>query len=127
MVVRRIEAVDHVEIEAPMGIEEALRWFYGDVIELPAAPAEEPAKELRFRSRRVELRIRLCNKLVPTDLRPRVTLRVGSLAAAREKLEQRGVRCQGHSGLGFTDRALTTCDPAGHVVELRQAWPEYPL
>ena len=59
----RIQAVDHVNLEAPFGSEEGLVWFYTEVGRLDwAADDGEDAPGLCFRSARLELRIRFVDR-----------------------------------------------------------------
>jgi hypothetical protein len=119
----RIQAVDHVNLEAPFGSEEGLVWFYTEVGRLDwAADDGEDAPDLCFRSARLELRIRFVDRPQVDPLTRRLTLVVSSLAEAAVLLKERSMPFARVSGLGYTDRRLGTSDPAGHRVELKQGW-----
>ncbi len=133
MIESRIVAIDHVHMEAPLGIEDALRWFYEEVAELNPVPQglipSGPSGEVRllFRSYPLEVRFNLVEqpRIEPVDCR--LTIRVSSLQDACQKLDDEGVRFQELSGMTWTDRRIGTHDPAGNRVELRQHWPYAPL
>ena len=121
----RIQAVDHVNLQARSGLTEDIRWFYGEVGELeevvsvPQAPSR-----LCFKSARLELRVTFVDEPRINPIAPRLTLAVTSLAGASELLEERGIHYVRESGAMFTDRRLRTRDPSGHVVVLKHQWPE---
>ncbi len=122
----RIEAVDHVRLEASVASAEELRWFYGELLGLPAV-AGSVVDGLRFRSDRLHLHIRLCHEPLVEPIAVRAVLLVPSLSAAAEVLTQREISFQRVSGLDATDRRLSLLDPGGNRVELKQAWPVAPL
>ena len=125
---QRILAVEHVRIEARLGSEDALRWFYGEVGGLESAPAEDTdTMRLCFKSVRLELQIDLVEQTRVDPVGRRVTLFVQSLDDAAAKLDQRSVPYKRLSGMMFADRRLGTRDPAGNRVELKQGWPNAPL
>ena len=124
----RIHAVDHVEIEAPLGSRDDLRWFYGEVAGLEeleeATVCAGDSTELRFKSARLELRVRL---VADPDVDPvalRLTVFVRSLSEVAGLLEERGHVYERSSGIMYTDRRLLMHDPAGHRVALKREWPE---
>ena len=124
----RIQAVDHVHLEAPSGLDDALYWFYGEVGCLQSVPCDTAeASELRFTAERLELRIRIVECPRIESFACRITLQVPSLAEAAEQLEERSVAYERLSGVTFTDRRLATHDPAGNRVELKQQWPHLVL
>ena len=119
----RIQAVDHVHLEAPTGCGEALQWFYGELAgldELQTDPQE--ATLLRFRSDRIELRIRQVPEPDIDAVAVRVTITVPSLDAVAEALDERRIPSERLSGLSYTDQCLQTLDPAGNRLEFRQSW-----
>ena len=125
---RRIQAVEHVHLEARPGLEEELQWFYGEVGRLDFVPHDHPAAPgMRFRSAQLELRIALVEKPKIATVGRRVTLLVPSLEVAAATLDERSVPYERQSGLMFTDRRMGTQDPAGNRVELKQGWPNAPL
>lgn len=133
MIESRIVAIDHVHLEAPFGIEDALRWFYEEVAELnPIQPDLVPSSwngevRLIFRCYPLEVRLHLKEepRIEPVDCR--LTIRMTSLHDTCRKLVDEGVRFQEMSGLTWTDRRIGTHDPAGNRVEFRQHWPYAPL
>lgn len=123
-----IQAVDHVNLEAPIGPKEDYQWFYGEVAQLEEIACKEadPSK-ICFKSGQIELRV----QFVPTpDIDPlplRVTIAVPSLSEAIERLEEKRVPFMRLTGVMFTSRRLQTHDPAGNRVELRQLFREGPF
>lgn len=120
----RILAVDHVELEAPPSLEDDLRWFYGEVAELEevGVDADDPVG-LCFRSERIKLRIRIVATPKIDPVATRVTIAVGDLQVAAERLAERKIACELLTGISFTDRRLQALDPAGNRVELKQVFP----
>ena len=120
----RLSAVDHVEIEGPAACGERLRWFYGELIGLQqvddAARVDEAL--LRFKSERLELRIRLIEAPVATTVHCRVHLEVRSLEELASALEDCKYDCEHIRGLQVTDRRLLLLDPAGNWLSLRRKW-----
>lgn len=124
----KLEAVDHVELEAPLGTADELRWFYGEVAGLEAhPPSGEDDNIIRFRSEQLELRIRLCAAPRLEQVARRLTIRVPSMIEAAEMLSDKGVPFGWTSGLSTTDRELVLLDPGGNRVALRRDWPFAPL
>lgn len=124
----RIQAVDHVNLQAPRGIEEALRWFYGEIVELDdLTETNDDAAIFRFRSERIEVRIRLVEQPAIDPVRYRVTIGVPNLDETADRLLESGVEIERISGLMWSDRQIATFDPAGHRVILKQHWETGPL
>ncbi len=124
----RIQAVDHVNIEAPFGLDDDLRWFYLEVGGLEEVACEEAdGPGLRFKSARLEVRIHVKADPKIASAARRITLAVPSLAETRERLEARSVPVERFPGLAFTDRRIGVDDPAGNRVEFKQEWPFAPL
>lgn len=117
----RIQAVDHVHLEAPVGSEPSLRWFYGELLDLAEMPPGEGV--LRFRSERIELRIRLCSEPAIEAIDERVTVAVRSLRVVEDLLQERKTPYERFRGLDWTDRRLSLLDPAGNRVVIRRDWP----
>lgn len=115
-----IQAVENVTLDAPHDRAEALRWFYGDLAGLDAAPPGSSRDDLRFRSGRIILTIRLAHAVVIDPLPVRLTLLVRSLAAVRKKLDERRIAYEVFTGMLPSDRSIAVADPAGHRVILRQ-------
>ena len=119
----RIQAVDHVELEALAGMQESIRWFYGEVAglaELPSMGGQTDA--IRFKSERIELRIRFVSEPEVDGNAVRVTIGVRVLAETAELLAERKVPSERSSGIHYTDRVLLALDPAGHRVAFRRVW-----
>lgn len=118
----RIQAVDHVNLEAPNGREEGLRWFYGEVAQLEEV-ASDGADPLRlcFKSGQIELRVHCVPSPRVEPIECRATVFVDSLATAVEQLEERRVPFTRLSGLLYSDRRVEVHDPAGNRVALKQS------
>jgi catechol 2,3-dioxygenase-like lactoylglutathione lyase family enzyme len=122
----RVQAIDHVDLEAAPGSQAALRWFYSELAGLACvedSDGEAAVPLLRFRSERIELRIRLVERPHLEPVAGRVVLLVASLARAVELLTEQKMAFTRISGIQYTDRRLSLLDPAGNRVELKQAWP----
>ena len=121
----RIQAVEHVNLEAPPGIEEAIRWFYGEVALLrEVTDAGDGSTMLRFKSERIELRVHVVVSPTIEAVDCRVTIAVPSLPEASDRLTERRVAFDRVSGITLTDRRLQVLDPAGNRVEFKQEWPQ---
>lgn len=119
----RIHAVNHVELEAPYGADDSIRWFYAEVAGLDEMPADGDAPaRIRFKSERIELRLKLVDRPVVEQVAVRVTIGVRSLAETEALLEERKVPYECVSGISFTDRVVLAKDPAGHLVAFRRVW-----
>jgi len=117
----RIQAVDHVNLEAPYGVDEGMRWFYAEVAVLEEVSCDDPApNRLCFISRQIELRVNFVDSPDIDPLEPRVTIFVPSLSEVAERLEERSVPYTTLTGLMYTDRRLEVHDPAGNRVVLKQ-------
>ncbi|MCH7591269.1 MAG: hypothetical protein IH989_00615 [Planctomycetes bacterium] len=124
----RIQAVDHVNVESPHGLDDELRWFYGEVAELEERPPEATmGPGICFRSERIELRIRFSPEPRIESVECRVIVGVPSIDEAAERLSERKTPFQRLSGLAWSDRRIQVLDPAGNRVELRQAQRDIPL
>jgi hypothetical protein len=124
----RIQAVDHVNLEALRGVEEALRWFYGEIAELDdITETDGDAAILRFRSERIEVRIWIVELPAIDPVRYRVTIGVPNLDETTDRLLESGAEIERISGLMWSDRQIATFDPAGHRVILKQHWATGPL
>ena len=120
----RLQAIDHVNIEALSGLEGELRWFYGELGKLEwVEKGSRSSGSLAFRSERLELRIRIADPPRIESGACRVTLAIPSLTEAAELLSERRWPFEQISGLRFTERRLATHDPAGNRVEFKQEWP----
>jgi hypothetical protein len=120
----RIQAIDHIRVEAPHGLEEELIDFYTEVGGLEyVEDGEADSAKLCFRSAQLTLHIRMVDNPQVDSLARRMTLAVDSLAEASKSLDERSVPYLRLPGLWYTDARLSLCDPAGHRVELKQQWP----
>lgn len=116
----RIQAVDDVMLEAAPGLEDDLRWFYGEVAELDEMPPDgclDPG--ICFKSERIAVRIRFLAEPRIDPVACRVTLAVLSLDDAIEKLSERRAPFERRSGFAWADRRIQVLDPAGNRVEFR--------
>lgn len=124
----RIQAVDHVNVESPRGLDDELRWFYGEIAELEERPADATmGPGICFRSERIELRIRFSPEPRIESVDCRVIVGVSSIDEAADRLSERKTPFQRLSGLAGSDRRIQVLDPAGNRVELRLAHPDIPL
>lgn len=117
-----IQAVDHIHLTAPRSAIEALRWFYGELVDLEESTASHPQPRwLDFSSGRIHLIIELLHDSVQIDPIPtRATFLVQSLSAVRRQLDERGIAYESFTGMSWSDRSLALIDPAGYRVVLRQ-------
>ena len=121
----RIQAITHVNLEATLGLEDELRWFYGELAELAEVSVDHQAgPQLCFRSLHLELRVWPVDQPRVDPVAIRLTLAVRSLVDTAERLKERSVPYKRMSGLLFTDRRLQVRDPAGHLVAFKQEWLE---
>lgn len=117
----RIQAVDHVNLESPFGLDEDLRWFYGEVAELEEKPWEAPhGPGICFGSEQIELRIRFSTEALIEAVDCRVILAVASIEDATAMLSERHVECYCVSGLSWSNRRIQVLDPAGNRIGLKQ-------
>lgn len=136
----RIVAVDHVHLEAPLGVEDLLHWFYADLCGLdplcgldaagqPGAGEVELGVELelRFQSEHLEVRIGIRRRPRIESVACRLTIRVEDLHGTREQLEERRIPYESLTGVTLSDRRIGLCDPAGNRIELKHGWPSVAL
>ncbi len=120
----RIVAVDHVHLEAPSGLEESMRWFYGDLADLQAIQEEHDYRaSMGFKSERIKLWLHFLDQPNIDSVPIRVTILIKWLDALIEELEIRQREYQPVSSLSITGREISTLDPAGNRVVFRQYWP----
>jgi hypothetical protein len=128
MLESRIVAVDHVTLESGVEVEEAMRWFYGELVALDeVAGSYVPGRRLVFRSARIELRVAFVAEPHIDPIDSRVAILVPSLKDVTDVLDDRKVPFEPISGLRWSDRRIAVHDPAGHRIELRQYWPFFVL
>ncbi|MCO6436995.1 MAG: hypothetical protein J5J06_07900 [Phycisphaerae bacterium] len=124
MIESRIVAVDHVHLEASPEACENLRWFYGELAGLTdLQPDEWQGELLRFKSERIELRIRLTPEPRLEQIAHTATILVDSLDLACEQLLERRIAFDRLSNVAFTDRRISLLDPGGNRVAFKQRWP----
>lgn len=116
-----MSAIDDVHIEGPRNVQDALLWFYGELVGLQLCENDSPNR-LLFKSDRLRLSIAMCTGPSIEGVAHRVHCLVASLEQIAEELEQRHHEFQWIRGLQFTDRAISLLDPAGNRVMLR---PKY--
>lgn len=122
----RIQAIDHVTLEAPPASIDDLRWFYTEVVELDeVSQPEQRAPVLCFRSALIELRIKVQESPQVDPIGCRATIVVPSLEKAVERIEERNLEYQRLSGVVYTNRRVSVRDPAGNRIELKQEWPPF--
>ena len=113
----RIQAVDHVVREAPIGLGEALRWFYGCVGCLDEIPPHSTSRPVvLFRSARIELRVYLVDNPQTDSAGFPVALAVESLEDTAELLYERSVQYERITATHWGGVRLETSDPGGNRV-----------
>ena len=124
----RIQAVDHVVREAPIGLGEALRWFYGCVGCLDEIPPHSTSRPVvLFRSARIELRVYLVDNPQVDSAGFPVVLAVESLEETAELLDERSVQYERITATHWGDVRLETSDPGGNRVDFVRHTPVGPL
>lgn len=117
----RIQAVNHVHIDACMADFDRIRWFYAEVLLLDEmGPTDGPSDRLCFKSERIELRIQLMADPRIDGIGVSVTIAVDSLEQVEEVLLENKMLVEKISGMSWTDVRLHTLDPSGNRVELRK-------
>ncbi len=121
---RRLIAIDHIELQAPPGIESELRWFYVDFAGLHPVdnPQSTKPEVMTFRSDRIDLRITILDHPAIESVDGRLTLLMPNLEEAAEMLKDKNYSFHWYRGLSFTDRALILHDPAGNRTTFRRLW-----
>jgi hypothetical protein len=120
----RIQAISRVNLQAPPGREERLRWFYGELAELEEVANDRGgASRLCFKSGRIEIHIHMMKDPRIDPIGNRATIAVPSLSDCVEQLEESSTPYERLTGTMFTDRRVQTHDPAGNRVTLKQYWP----
>lgn len=123
----RLVVIDDVNLQAPLGCGERLRWFYTDLIGLPPKPqgdADDSAM-LRFKSERHEMRITLTAEPVIESVDMRVNIEVPALEDTAALLEEHRFELEWIHGIQTTDVAITLLDPAGNRILLRRMWGHF--
>ena len=115
-------AIDHVQIAAPRGCEEAARAFYGGLLGLEELPKPD---ELRarggcwFRVGAQELHVGVEEPFAPAR-KAHPGLVTDDLAGVAERLRGAGVEVVDDTAIPGVERAFAA-DPFGNRLELRQA------
>ncbi len=118
----QINAIDRIELEAAPQARDELIWFYRDLVELEIDESSSDDTVLRFRSARVELRIKLIENPRLDSVRRRALISVRSVIATAEVLDERHLEYTRVTGFNWSDRRLSLLDPGGNRVELKQEW-----
>ncbi|HEX5449522.1 MAG TPA: VOC family protein [Gaiellaceae bacterium] len=116
-----VTGIDHVQLAAPPGCEDAARAFYGGVLglgELPKPPALAARGGCWFRAGELELHIG-----VEEDFRPARKAHPGfvvaDLAALRARFGEHGIEVREDDALADVTRFYAD-DPFGNRLEFRQ-------
>jgi catechol 2,3-dioxygenase-like lactoylglutathione lyase family enzyme len=118
----RITGVDHVQVAAPPGCEEAARAFYGGVLglaELPKPPVLAARGGCWFAAGGQELHVGVEAEFAPAR-KAHPGLVVDDLEALRERLREAGQDPQDDETIPGTRRFYAE-DPFGNRLEFRQA------
>src|SRR5436190_1747255 len=117
-----ILGIDHVQVAAPPGCEEAARAFYAGLLGLDELPEPEPLRGRGgcwFRAGGQELHVGVEDPFVPAR-KAHPSLVVSDLAALATELRAAGLEVVADGTMAGVDRAYVD-DPFGNRVELRQA------
>ncbi len=117
-----ILGIDHVQVAAPAGCEEAARAFYGGLLGLDELPKPEPLAARGgcwFRAGAQELHVGVEDPFAPAR-KAHPGLLVSDLPALAERLRAAGVDVVPDETIPGVDRAYAA-DPFGNRLELRQA------
>jgi catechol 2,3-dioxygenase-like lactoylglutathione lyase family enzyme len=118
----RITGVDHVQVAAPAGCEEAARAFYGGVLgleELPKPPVLAARGGCWFAAGAQQLHVGVEAAFAPAR-KAHPGLVVDDLEALRERLRAAGQEPQDDETIPGTTRFYAE-DPFGNRLEFRQA------
>ena len=124
----RIHAVEHVHMETRASLEEELIWFYGelsglDLISSWSEGGSEETPQLRFKSAKLELRLKPVEHPRVDAVARRLTLVVPSIAEVEEQLDERGIPFDRITGLSGGEHVVMVLDPTGHRVLFKQESP----
>jgi catechol 2,3-dioxygenase-like lactoylglutathione lyase family enzyme len=114
--------IDHVQVAAPPGCEEAARAFYGAVLCLEELPKPEPLQARGgcwFKAGAQQLHVGVEQPFTPAR-KAHAGLLVDNLAALEERLRAAGHDPQRDLELPGVERSHVA-DPFGNRLELRQA------
>jgi hypothetical protein len=117
-----IIGIDHVQVAAPPGSEDAARGFYGELVGLEEIPKPEPLRArggVWFRAGSAELHVGIDETFVPAR-KAHPGLVAEDLDALRTRLVSAGHEVR-EDELIARVRRLHVDDPFGNRLELRQA------
>jgi hypothetical protein len=121
----KLQAIEHVRIEALEDRLEAAAKFYGELLRLPRLEDIAPPVFAAFGPRRLRLELLAAETPRIDRHRRRCVLEVASLDECEKRLVAAGCRVWRTRGLGLTERRLFVYDPADCLVELKQGWTIY--
>lgn len=119
-----IEGLDHVQLAAPRGCEEAARWFFGELLGLEEIEKPEPLRGrggVWFRAGGQQLHVGVEQAFAPAR-KAHPALRVQAVALDRlaTRLEEAGVKVLWDDAFGGVRRFYSE-DPWGNRIELLAA------
>jgi catechol 2,3-dioxygenase-like lactoylglutathione lyase family enzyme len=117
-----IIGIDHVQVAAPRGSEDAARRFYGDLLGLEEIPKPEPLRNrggVWFRAGAAELHVGIEEPFAPAR-KAHPGLVAEDLDAVRRRLASAGHELTEDDQIAGVER-LYVDDPFGNRLELRQA------
>jgi catechol 2,3-dioxygenase-like lactoylglutathione lyase family enzyme len=117
-----ILGIDHVQVAAPRGCEDAARTFYGELLgmdELAKPEAIRGRGGVWFRAGEQELHVGVEEPFAPAR-KAHPGFVVGDLAVIRARFHDADVEYEDDDKIANTDR-LFVHDPFGNRLELRQA------
>jgi hypothetical protein len=122
----RLEVLRDIRIQAPRGLEGALRLFYASCLGLPeeGEQAADPTRlVLTFSGQEYRLLVEVVDSAIDPGVRRRAVLVVKSLDEVEEALKDNRIAYVSERELAITGRRVFVTDPAGHRLEIRQTWP----
>jgi catechol 2,3-dioxygenase-like lactoylglutathione lyase family enzyme len=117
-----ITAIDHVQVAAPAGCEEAARAYYGGLLgleELPKPEALRPRGGCWFRAGAQELHVGVSESFAPA-VKAHPGFVTADLDALRARLNAAGIATTDDDSIPGS-RRFFTADPFGNRLEFRQA------
>ncbi len=123
----RIVAVDHVELEIAEGTLDDVLRFYEELADLKPVATDGGGSDdvvARFRSDRIEMRIRVVAGLTVDSVPERLRVDVPSLEELVDLLDEARIPYEWQHGLSFTDQCISVLDPSGNRVTFRKHWPQ---
>lgn len=116
-----VTGIDHVQVAAPRGCEQAAREFYGALIGMPEIPKPEELQArggVWFRAGTQELHIGVEEPFAPAK-KAHPGLLVDNLHEVRRLLQAAGHEPQDDTAIPGVERLFVT-DPFGNRLELQQ-------